>query len=150
MMRKLAPAALVLGVLAILGWQLLSSPAPEGQPSSLGGLASLKAASRAAMPYEVALGNGRPTLIEFYADWCTTCQGMAPSIERLQQQEPELNFVAIDIDDPRWADPIARYDVRGVPKFVFLDRQATPVETLTGSVPLAILQRAAATAIVPE
>ncbi|MCS6812160.1 MAG: thioredoxin domain-containing protein, partial [Cyanobacteria bacterium] len=38
---------------------------------------SLDALAARSIPLEIALKNGKPTLIEFYANWCTTCQAMA-------------------------------------------------------------------------
>ena len=39
--------------------------------------ASLDSQAEAAIPLEVALENGKPSLMEFYATWCTSCQVMA-------------------------------------------------------------------------
>lgn len=113
--------------------------------NNLTGLASLRGLSRDAMPYSEAISNDRPTLVEFYADWCTTCQGMAPMLQELHQQQPDLNFVAVNIDEPRWADLVARYEVSGIPKLVLLDREAKSTQTFVGSVPQVILERAIAT-----
>lgn len=38
-----------------------------------------------AMQYDEALANGRPTLVEFYADWCVVCREMAKEIYRAEQ-----------------------------------------------------------------
>ncbi|MEO0949508.1 MAG: thioredoxin domain-containing protein [Cyanobacteria bacterium J06641_5] len=121
-----------------------SGEASGDRTSSLTGLASLRGLSREAMPYAEATRNHQPTLVEFYADWCTTCQGMAPMLADLHQKQSELNFVALDIDEPRWADLVARYEVSGVPKIVLLDREATPIQTFVGAVPQIVLERAIA------
>jgi len=136
--------ALVAAAIFCFGLQGCSGGASGDRASSLTGLASLRSLSREAMPYAEATGNHQPTLVEFYADWCTTCQGMAPMLQDLHQKQPQLNFVALDIDEPRWADLVANYGVSGVPKIVLLDREATPVQTFVGAVPQVVLERAIA------
>jgi len=134
--------AFVTAAILCFGLQGCSGGVSGDRTSSLTGLASLRSLGREAMPYAEAIGNHQPTLIEFYADWCTTCQGMAPMLQDLHQKQPQLNFVALDIDEPRWADLMARYEVSGVPKLVLLDREAALGQTFVGAVPQVVLERA--------
>ncbi len=108
--------------------------------SMVSGLATLKTMSQQTVPYETAISNQKPTLLEFYANWCTTCQAMAPLLERLHQRYGEtVNVVMLNVDEPQWTRQIAQYGVTGVPQFTFLGRDRNPVETLVGNVPEAIL-----------
>ncbi|KAK6128658.1 hypothetical protein DH2020_037589 [Rehmannia glutinosa] len=52
---------------------------------------SLKDLSAAALPYEEALSNGKPTVVEFYADWCEVCRELAPDVYKVEQQYKEGN-----------------------------------------------------------
>ncbi|MBW3041300.1 thioredoxin domain-containing protein [Prochlorococcus marinus] len=71
---------------------------------------------------EVALSNGRPTVFEFYADWCEACKEMAPAMIDAKKQNPnKLDVVLLNVDNPRWVDWIDKYDVNGIPKLIFFD-----------------------------
>jgi len=109
-------------------------------PSSLTGLVELKHLEKQSLAYNTALKNNKPTLIEFYADWCTTCQAMAPTIKALHDsQSSQINFVMLNIDDPQWSEQIQHYNVRSVPQFTLLSPQGIPQKTLYGKVPKAVL-----------
>ena len=71
---------------------------------------------------EQALSNGRPTVIEFYADWCESCKEMAPDmIDAKKQNENKVDIVLLNVDNSRWIDLIEQYDVNGIPKLIFFD-----------------------------
>lgn len=106
----------------------------------LSGLMTLKSMAAEAVPYGDAIASTKPTLIEFYADWCTTCQGMASTMADLHQQYGDtINFVMLDIDDPQWAGQVADYGASGVPQFTVLDAHHSEVNTWVGKVPKTIL-----------
>ncbi len=78
-------------------------------------------ARNSALPEE-ALSNGRPTIIEFYADWCEACKEMAPTMISLKKRnENKLDVVLLDVDNPQWIDLIDQYDVKGIPQLNFFD-----------------------------
>lgn len=104
--------------------------------SSVSGLATLHELNREAIAYDVAIDNHKPTLIEFYADWCTTCQGMATTVRELHQQYGDkVNLVMLDIDNAKYQPQIERYRVTGVPQFTLLNERQQVIETWIGNVP---------------
>jgi len=71
---------------------------------------------------EQALLNGRPTVLEFYADWCEACKDMAPDmIEVKKQMSNKVDVVLLNVDNSRWLDLIDKYDVNGIPQLNFFD-----------------------------
>ena len=73
---------------------------------------------------EIALSNGRPTVIEFYADWCEACKEMAPDmIDVKKQTSNQVDVVLLNVDNSRWVDLIDKYDVNGIPKLTFFDKK---------------------------
>ena len=84
--------------------------------------APLDALARRSLPPEVALSNGRPTILEFYADWCEACREMAPKMLEVEQRtEQKLNIVLVNVDNPRWQDLVDRYNVNGIPQLNLFD-----------------------------
>jgi thioredoxin 1 len=69
---------------------------------------------------ELVLNADGPVLVDFYADWCGPCQMIAPVLEELARENPEVRIVKVDVDqDPELA---ARYRISSIPSLkVFND-----------------------------
>ena len=71
---------------------------------------------------EQALSNGRPTVLEFYADWCEACKEMAPDmIDAKKQNSNKVDVVLLNVDNSIWSDLIDKYNVNGIPQLNFFD-----------------------------
>ena len=91
-------------------------------------------------PLEVAVSNGKPSLIEFYANWCTVCQKMAPDIATLKTEYADkVNFVMLNVDNNKWLPEMLQYRVDGIPHFVFMDKNAQPQAETIGDQPRTIM-----------
>ncbi|MGB5133681.1 MAG: thioredoxin domain-containing protein, partial [Prochlorococcaceae cyanobacterium] len=78
--------------------------------------APLEALARRSPELSVALADGRPTLVEFYADWCEACRAMAPAVDSIERaRRGELDVVLLNVDNPRWQPELERYAVNGIP-----------------------------------
>ena len=75
---------------------------------------------------ENALSNGKPTVFEFYADWCEACKEMAPDMFNLKKENAnKVDIVLLNVDNSRWSDLIDKYDVNGIPKLAFFDNEGS-------------------------
>ena len=101
---------------------------------------SLAAMAATATPLEAALTNRKPTLMEFYADWCTSCQAMAKDMSDLKATYGDrVNFVMLNVDNSKWLPEMLHYRVDGIPHFVFLDRQGESLASTLGEQPRSIM-----------
>ena len=58
----------------------------------------LEQLARRSLEPNKALINGRPTVVEFYADWCEVCKTMAPTISQLEDKyQSNLDIVMLNI-----------------------------------------------------
>jgi thiol:disulfide interchange protein len=88
--------------------------------------------ARRSIPLNQALENGKPTLLEFYADWCEACRSMAPAMVALEKQHPEINLVMLNVDNPTWQPEIQRWQVNGIPHLQLFDRDGESVGRSVG------------------
>ena len=120
--------AALLSVAIILGLQT-RSPA-----------ASLSEMAEESVPLKIALANSKPTLIEFYANWCTSCQAMASDIQQLKSQyASRVNFVMLNVDNSKWLPEMLNYRVDGIPHFEFLASDSLEKGAAMGELPRLIL-----------
>ena len=60
----------------------------------------------------------KPALIDFNATWCGPCKKIAPIIEEIANENPDLLVGAVDVDmQPMLA---ARFQVRSIPTVLLL------------------------------
>ena len=105
--------------------------------TSSGSLANLAAV---AVPLDVALKSGKPTLVEFYANWCSACQSMAKDMGELEQQYGDrINFVMLNVDNNKWLPEMLSYRVDGIPHFEFLTPKGEAIASTIGLQPRTIM-----------
>ena len=86
----------------------------------------LEALARASLPLDEALSNGKPTLVEFYADWCQVCHQMEPAISQLEQtHRGALDLVLLNVENPLWEQELRQFQVVGIPTFLFYGPDGT-------------------------
>ncbi|MFE6763535.1 thioredoxin [Streptomyces sp. NPDC057689] len=79
------------------------------------------------------LGETRPVLVEFTADWCGPCRQLAPVLGAVAEEERErLRVVQIDVD--RNPGISARYGVLSMPTLMVF-RAGEPVKSMVGARP---------------
>lgn len=102
--------------------------------------ASLASLAESATPLDIAVTNSKPSLVEFYANWCTSCQAMAGDMAELKDEYGDrVNFVMLNVDNSKWLPEVLQYRVDGIPHFVFMDAEGGAIASTIGEQPKAVL-----------
>lgn len=96
--------------------------------------APMDALARRSPDLATALANGRPTLVEFYADWCEACRAMVPALLTIEKQHHNaLDVVMLNADNPRWQPELDRHEVNGIPQLELFDADGKGVVRSLGA-----------------
>jgi thioredoxin 1 len=79
----------------------------------------------------------RVTVVDFWAEWCAPCFILAPIIEELARDYPQVGFGKLNTDEnPEIA---SRYGVMSLPT-VLLFKDGEPVDAIIGAVPREMIE----------
>jgi thioredoxin 1 len=76
----------------------------------------------------VEISSQGKTFVQFSATWCGPCKMLTSTVERIENEYPNINFVKVDVDQNR--DLALEYSVRGIPKIVVLDNGSILTEAV--------------------
>ncbi len=93
----------------------------------------LKSFGELSVDPRIAFTNNKPTFLEFYAEWCEVCKEMAPKVSVLKEEyEKDINFVFLNVDNPKWTNYIQKFQVNGIPQVNLFDRKGNLASTFIG------------------
>ena len=78
------------------------------------------------------INSDKPTLVDFYANWCSPCRTMTPIIEETKSElGDKANVLKVNVDDNK--EVSVKYNVRSIPT-VILFKNGNPVWRQSGVV----------------
>ncbi len=71
-------------------------------------------------------------LVDFWAPWCGPCRVVAPVLEEIASERPDLRIVKLNVDENQ--QTAAQYQVLSIPTLI-LFKGGAPVKTVVGAYP---------------
>lgn len=69
-------------------------------------------------------------VVDFFAQWCGPCKVIAPRIEELAAEYPDVVFLKVDVDECE--DIASDYEITAMPTFVFI-KNKQKVDAFSGA-----------------
>jgi len=84
----------------------------------------------------------RPVVVDFVTDWCASCRGFTPTLEKVAQKfTGKVDFIKVNVT--RADELVTALGIQSVPTIMFYQPGLTsPVKTLTGAMNAEALESA--------
>ncbi|MFQ6135901.1 MAG: thioredoxin family protein [Candidatus Hydrothermarchaeales archaeon] len=84
--------------------------------------------------FDTALRSGKPTILDFSADWCIYCYQMIPILEELKAKYGgKVNFITVNADIEK--ELVHKYGVRTLPTYILIDEGGEAIGKKIGYTP---------------
>jgi thioredoxin 1 len=83
------------------------------------------------------LESDKPVLVDFWAPWCGPCRVVAPVLEEIAGERPDLRIVKLNVDENQ--QTAARYEVLSIPTMI-LFKNGQVAKKVIGAYPKKRLQ----------
>jgi len=80
----------------------------------------------------------KPCIIDFYAEWCAPCKQIAPTLEELQEENPDLVIYKINTEEQQ--ELAAVFGIQSIPSLLFVPSDGEP-QMATGALPKETFQK---------
>lgn len=78
--------------------------------------------------FEAIVNNNRPTFVEFFSNYCTSCLLLRPSVDAIVSDiQDEYNVLRIDIHSPEGRLIREAYNFSFTPEFLIFDRDGVEI-----------------------
>ncbi len=81
--------------------------------------------------FDSVVSDTKPTLVDFWAEWCGPCKMMHPVFESLSKNYPGIKFARVNVDSNQ--NIAIRFAVQSIPTFIMF-RSGQPVDKMMGAV----------------
>ena len=79
----------------------------------------------------------KPAIIDFYADWCGPCKMVAPILEELSNENPDVIIYKVDTEVEQELSAV--FQIRSIPSILFIPKDRQPIMQ-AGALPKNALQ----------
>ncbi|MBL6612371.1 MAG: thioredoxin [Flavobacteriaceae bacterium] len=79
----------------------------------------------------------KPAIIDFYADWCGPCKMVAPILEELSDENPDVIIYKVDTEVEQELSAV--FQIRSIPSILFIPKDGQPMMQ-AGALPKNALQ----------
>ncbi|NVJ84984.1 MAG: thioredoxin [Algoriphagus sp.] len=79
----------------------------------------------------------KPAIIDFYADWCGPCKMVAPILEELANENPDIVIYKVDTEVEQELSAV--FQIRSIPSILFIPMDKQPMMQ-AGALPKHILE----------
>jgi thioredoxin 1 len=82
---------------------------------------------------EKVIKSNVPVLVDFWADWCAPCRGLAPKLEEIaQEMSAKIKVMKVDVDQNQ--NLAVNFGVSSIPTLI-LFKNGKPVDQIMGNHP---------------
>lgn len=68
------------------------------------------------------LDNSDVTLVDFWAEWCGPCKMMKKVLEKVEEDNPRVNVIKINVDEAESKELVNQFGIRNIPTIVVFKR----------------------------
>jgi thioredoxin len=79
----------------------------------------------------------KPAIIDFYADWCGPCKMVAPILEDLSNEYPDIVIYKVDTEVEQELSAV--FQIRSIPSILFIPMEKQPMMQ-AGALPKHVLE----------